>query len=115
MVQAERHGVDFDSFFACKDGATPASLLRANVYHSVAAPLKGGEWRPASLAMLTASLAADPEAGEAVTQAEPSSTSSSRSWWGRRAANPPRGERKGHARRSVAVKPKPNRVVSSDL
>ena len=47
-----RHGVDFGAFFSCADGATPADLLSAGIYSSIASPLKGGDLRDVSLAMV---------------------------------------------------------------
>ena len=47
-----RHGVEFATFFACEDGATDARLLKAGIYARIAVPLKGGRWRPTSMAML---------------------------------------------------------------
>ena len=53
LEQEGRHAVPFASFFACEDGATPASLLKANIYmNHLAVPLKGGPWRPAGLLLL---------------------------------------------------------------
>ena len=56
LGQASRCGVEFVSFFTCKDGATDPALLKAGIYGSIAVPLKGGAWRQASMAMLARSL-----------------------------------------------------------
>jgi len=56
-TQNTRHGCDFDTFFACEDGTTDPTLLRAGIYHEIAVPLKGGAWREASLLMLAQALA----------------------------------------------------------
>ena len=63
LGQGGRHAVPFASFFACADGATPASLLKAGIYDQLAVPLKGGPWRAAGLALLRKALlaAADDE------------------------------------------------------
>lgn len=79
--QEERHGVDFSSFFANANGATPTELLKRGIYSEIAVchvprppttavsrfnpsasahdsmavwqvPLKGGAWREASMALL---------------------------------------------------------------
>ena len=52
--QAARHAVAFGSFFS----TTPQSLLTRGIYDQIAVPLKGGEWRKASLALLAKALAA---------------------------------------------------------
>jgi len=36
-----RRGVDFGTFFACKEGATPSDLLQAGMYAKISTPLKG--------------------------------------------------------------------------
>ena len=53
-----RHGCEFDAFF--QYDATPPALLRAGVYASTAISLKGGPWRPASLAVAVQKLEKDP-------------------------------------------------------
>ena len=45
-----RHSTDFEAFF--DRGVTPKELLDAGIYRSIAVPLKGGEWRQASLLMV---------------------------------------------------------------
>ncbi len=55
--QAARHGCDFGSFFACDAGTTPSELLQRGIYNEIALPLKGGEWRNASLVLLYNTLA----------------------------------------------------------
>jgi len=52
LGQLARDGCDFDRFFACSEGATPAELLKRGIYRQIAVPLKGGAWREASLALL---------------------------------------------------------------
>jgi len=59
-----RHGVAFEAFFGTEGGAgetgdasgaggtTPADLLERGIYHEIAIPFKGGEWRGASLELL---------------------------------------------------------------
>jgi hypothetical protein len=47
--QEARFGCEFATFFACDEGATPASLLKAGIYAQIAVALKGGEWRTASM------------------------------------------------------------------
>ena len=55
--QDERHGCTFDQLYACKNGATPQSLLRRGVYKQIAIAMKGGEWRRASMVMVASALA----------------------------------------------------------
>jgi hypothetical protein len=55
-VVAERHSVQFDSFFACDQGATPDELQQRNIYSSIAIPLKGGAWRRVGLVMMVEEL-----------------------------------------------------------
>uniref|UniRef100_A0A7S2C867 Uncharacterized protein n=1 Tax=Haptolina brevifila TaxID=156173 RepID=A0A7S2C867_9EUKA len=52
LGQEGRHGVEFSTFFACDEGATPNSLLRAGIYSKIATALKGGAWRKASMVLL---------------------------------------------------------------
>lgn len=51
-ADADRHSVDFASFFACDLGATPPDLLNRGCYHTIAIALKGGAWRRAGLVMV---------------------------------------------------------------
>ena len=50
--QEARHGCEFGNFFSCAEGTTPRDLLKRDVYGHIALPLKGGEWREASLALI---------------------------------------------------------------
>jgi len=54
--QDQRYGVEFDKFFACEDGATPGSLLKADIYNEIAVALKGGEWRLVSMSLMVKAL-----------------------------------------------------------
>ena len=47
-----RKACEFSTFFSCEHGTTPADLLAAGIYHTIALPLKGAAWRAMSLAML---------------------------------------------------------------
>ena len=49
-----RHGCEFALFF--KPGQTPQALLDAGIYHTVAVPLKHGDYRSMSVALLTRKL-----------------------------------------------------------
>ena len=40
------------------EGATPGELLKRGIYSSIAVPLKGGEWRKASMVQLAMALVA---------------------------------------------------------
>jgi len=51
--QAERHGCDFGTFFS---DTVPNELLQRGIYSQIAIALKGGEWRKASMAMLSSVL-----------------------------------------------------------
>ena len=51
--------MEFDRFFADAHGATPARLLKAKIYRTIATPLKGGAWREVSLVLLLRALAAE--------------------------------------------------------
>jgi hypothetical protein len=55
--QGERHGVEFGTFFSCPNGATPGSLLKANIYGQIAVALKGGPWREASMVLMAKGIA----------------------------------------------------------
>ena len=55
--QAARHGVEFGTFFADPDGATPGHLLKAGIYAQIAVPLKGVEYRKVSMALFATMLA----------------------------------------------------------
>jgi hypothetical protein len=55
--QGERHGVEFGTFFSCSNGATPGSLLKANIYGQIAVALKGGPWREASMVLMAKGIA----------------------------------------------------------
>ena len=50
----DRHGCQFALFF--ESDQTPQALVNAGIYHTVAVPLKGGEYRPISIALLTRKL-----------------------------------------------------------
>ena len=50
----DRHGCQFALFF--ESDQTPQALVNAGIYHTVAVPLKGGEYRPTSIALLTRKL-----------------------------------------------------------
>ena len=50
----DRHGCQFALFF--ESGQTPQALINAGIYHTVAVPLKGGDYRPISIALLTRKL-----------------------------------------------------------
>ena len=63
--QEERHGCEFDTFFACEEGATPNRLLKRGVYDTIAIPLKGGGWRHTSLVMLAQGLSTAASASKA--------------------------------------------------
>merc|ERR1719498_1970878 len=55
--QDARHGCIFDIFFANPAGeATPAELLRASIYSTIATPLKGGAFREVSRVMVILAL-----------------------------------------------------------
>ena len=47
----KRDACEFDAFFSCADGTTPAELLSRGIYAEVAVPLKGGPWREASMVL----------------------------------------------------------------
>ena len=55
--QEGRHPCGFDAFFSCDRGTTPQALLRGGIYTSIAIPLRGVEWREASMVMLAGALA----------------------------------------------------------
>ena len=67
--QAARHGCEFGAFFSNPDGATPNSLLKRGIYSKIAIPLKGGEWRTASLAIMGWELSMSREQAEAAASA----------------------------------------------
>ena len=48
----------FSSFFA--SDTTPAALIKAGIYSTIAVPLKGGAWREASMATMVRTLALPP-------------------------------------------------------
>lgn len=50
--QEGRHGVEFATFFACDDGATPTDLLQKGIYGKIAIALRGSAWRQASMMLL---------------------------------------------------------------
>jgi hypothetical protein len=50
--QGEREPCEFGIFFACDRGTTPQELLRRGIYDTIATPLKGLQWRQASMVML---------------------------------------------------------------
>jgi len=50
LNQEGRFAVEFATFF--EEGATPTALVAAGVYSALAIPLKGGEWREVSRALL---------------------------------------------------------------
>ena len=53
MGQEGRHPCEFESFFRCDRGSTPANLLQAGIYNEIAVALRGGEWREVSMVLLT--------------------------------------------------------------
>ena len=57
--QEARHACEFATFFSCVDGDTPQILQRRGIYHSIAVPLKGREWRKASMLLLAEALEKD--------------------------------------------------------
>ena len=59
--QDARHGVEFSTFFACSDGATPTNLIQANIYGQIAVALKGGPWRVASMVLMAQGIASGME------------------------------------------------------
>ena len=61
--QTARHACDFDLFFSNTQGATPQELLSANIYSTIAVPLKGGAWRAVSMVMVSQALGASIDAG----------------------------------------------------
>jgi hypothetical protein len=50
--QGERRPCEFGNFFVCDRGTTPPELLHRGIYDAIATPLKGLEWRQASMVML---------------------------------------------------------------
>jgi len=54
--QQGRHGVKFETFFTCAEGATPEWLLRKGIYSEIAIPMTGGELRGTSLMMVASVL-----------------------------------------------------------
>ena len=50
----ERHGCEFAQFF--RPEQTPQALIDAGIYHTVAVPLKAGEYRSISISLLTRKL-----------------------------------------------------------
>ena len=50
-----RHGVEFARFFHPEQ--TPRSLINAGIYHTVAVPLKGGNYRAVSMSLLVQKIA----------------------------------------------------------
>ena len=79
--QAARHGCDFNHFFACQDGETPAHLLLRGIYSSIAVPLKGGEWRKASMVLLLQGLAPHARAADAKPEVVGSMVQQLGTWW----------------------------------
>ena len=79
--QEERYPCEFSAFFSCERGTTPQELIRRGIYQSIAVPLKGNEWREASMRMLGMSLAADVAAhdSDGGAAAEPSKAQGGRS------------------------------------
>ena len=59
--QEGRHATEFATMFACADGTTPPRLLKRGIYNTIATPLKGGDWRKASMVMLAQALAEEKE------------------------------------------------------
>ncbi len=68
--QEERHGCEFGTFFACEQGATPGILLQSRIYGPIASPLKGSQWREASLVTLGLALAANVPARAPLSEAK---------------------------------------------
>ena len=56
-----RRGVPFESFFHCTAGCTPKVLVRSGLYDEIAVPLKGGVYRPVSMALLAKTALHEPE------------------------------------------------------
>jgi len=59
-ARGARAGVEFGTFFACKEGATPTDLLQAGIYKKISVGLKGAPYREVSLALALQALAAMP-------------------------------------------------------
>ena len=73
-----RHAVDFGAFFACDEGTTPDVLKRGGIYDQIATPLKGGAWRPASMALVTSALMEEPNVLKEEAEPEPQDAIQSR-------------------------------------
>jgi hypothetical protein len=58
LGQDQRHPCNFGIFFACDRGTTPQELLHRGIYGAIATPLKGLQWRQASMAMLLNAISA---------------------------------------------------------
>ena len=63
--QSARHGVAFGTFFAWN--ATPAPLIKAGIYATIAVAMKSGPWREPSKVMMAKALAAPPKRNAPVT------------------------------------------------
>ena len=48
----------FDAFFNNPEGTTPTRLLLDGIYNEIAVPLKGGAYRPVSMALLARAVSA---------------------------------------------------------
>ena len=94
--QHARDGIDFGSFFSSERGATPADLLLRGCYSKIAVPLKGAEWRKASLVLLLEGICA----AAADADARASEGSSTRLSW-----RSSRSERSALAERSLFRRP----------
>jgi hypothetical protein len=58
--EEKRHGFEFDVLFRGPPCGTPQTLLEGGVYNTmIAVPMKGGMWRPVSLAMLAKTIAVE--------------------------------------------------------
>ena len=110
------YAVPFASFFACADGATPAHLLKAGLYDTLAVPLKAGPWRAAGLALLVKALSSQErdelnktEEASALTFMERVRTVDSHASQGQ---PPTVKKRLGGSSRRALVDPKPTTEIS---
>ena len=62
--QEARHGVAFGSFFAWN--ATPAALIKAGIYATIAVAMKSGPWREPSRVLTIKALSAQPKRNDPV-------------------------------------------------
>lgn len=89
-VVADRHSVEFDSFFENDTGATPTPrrLMKRGIYDKTAVTLKGSYWRPVSMAILALEIGA-----ESVGSCRPRTVFMEALRWSRRACCKPRSPR----------------------